>query len=404
MDLTAEKSLAPVQRLRLSGMNFLSFAAFSAILPNLALYYTSLGFSGAQIGLILGVGPLLSLFATPFWAGLADAKNRHREILIGGVLALILIYGSIPLLRSFPQIIVAVILLALLSSHVLALQDSATMHMLGNQLNRYGRIRLWGTIGWGVGALLFGALLNQFGLVWMFWIYSFLMLINLFIVRHLEFDKNAETKSFFVGIKALLSSPRWLLFFLMVFLSAIGLSAHGSYLSLLLDSLPSSTFFGFYFPVVFAVGAALFASTLFELPVMFFSTTLFRWFGNRELFIIAMLTIGLRNTLYAFVSTPAQVLAVQVLHGFTYALLWLGGINFVAQNAPPGLRATAQGLFSTVLIGFGFAAGNFINGSLIDIIGVAGMFLVTGAVVFSGLLLVLLLDKRFVVFGPAKPS
>jgi hypothetical protein len=40
-----------------------------------------------------------------------------------------------------------------------------------------------------------------------------------------------------------------------------------------------------------------------------------------------------------------QVLPVEVLHGFTFALAWGGGCAYCAQLSPPGLEATTQGLF-----------------------------------------------------------
>lgn len=40
-----------------------------------------------------------------------------------------------------------------------------------------------------------------------------------------------------------------------------------------------------------------------------------------------------------------QVLPIEVLHGFTFALAWGAGCAYCQQLAPPGLEATSQGLF-----------------------------------------------------------
>ena len=88
---------------------------------------------------------------------------------------------------------------------------------------------------------------------------------------------------------------------------------------------------------------------------MFFSNNLLNRFGTRGLLLTSLAVISLRNLLYVVSSDALQVFIVQVLHGFTFAALWVAGVNFVAQNAPMGLKATAQGMFNTVLIGFGFA-------------------------------------------------
>ena len=59
-------------------LSFLQFAGVAFTMPFLVLYYQDLGFNGAQIGLLVGLAPLITLVSTPFWTGLADASHRHR--------------------------------------------------------------------------------------------------------------------------------------------------------------------------------------------------------------------------------------------------------------------------------------------------------------------------------------
>jgi PPP family 3-phenylpropionic acid transporter len=284
VETTQPTGLKPIAgRARLSGIYFVTFFAFSAILPYMALYFSSVGFSGSQIGALLGLGPLLSLVATPFWTGVADSTKRHHLVLVSGIIALLAGYALVPLLQSFTEVLVVIVFIALLSSQVISLQDSATMHMLGERRDMYGRIRLWGTIGWGIGAPLFGAVFDQFGLVWMFWIYSVMMAFNLLLVNGLQFDRTGQSVSVISGLRALAGDARWRLILLISFLAAIGLSAHNSYVSLLVSDLGEvgQTIFGMLIPASTIVGIVLFVSTMCELPVMFFSTSLLARLGDR---------------------------------------------------------------------------------------------------------------------------
>ncbi len=392
-------------RLRASAIYFFTFAGYSALGPYIALYYSSLGFSGLEIGILLGVGPLLSLISTPFWTGLADARNKHRVILVGGVAAIVVINSIFPFLHKFLLIFGAVFLLAALSSQVFSLQDTATLHMLGKQRDRYGRIRLWGTIGWGFGALLAGILLDRFGLIWMFWIYAAMMLVDFFLVQYLRFEENHSPSKYFVGLKQLLSDPNWLLFLLTVFLAAVGMSAPGGFLSLLLKGLGEKhLILGLVVPVSTAFGIILAVTMVFELPVMLFSAPLLRKLGNRGALYMAMVVIGFRNLFYAMASTDNQVLLIQVVHGLTFAVIWLAGINYAAAHAPRGLSATAQGLFNTVLLSVGSAAGNLVCGALIDQLGVQGMFAAMGVVVFASLGVILYFQRRLNLISKAALS
>jgi MFS family permease len=352
--------------------------------------------SGGEIGILLGVGPLLSLLATPFWTGIADSRNLHRQVLVAGAIAMIILYALIPFLQSFLVILGAVVLLALLSSHVLTLEDTATMHVLGEHREQYGRIRLWGTVGWGIGAPVFGAILDAAGLPWMFWCYGILMAGNLFLLARLEFDTNSQSEGFSAGMWTLLKNPAWLLFLLAAFLGALGMSAHGSFLSLRVASLDPAalTVFGLALPASAIVGVALLVSTMSEVPVMFFSGPILPRFRNRDLILFGLGIIALRNFLYAIAADGTQIVLIQVLHGLTFAILWMAGINFVAKHAPRGIAATAQGLFNTILLGFGLAAGNLVNGFLIDLTGIQGMYAISAGLVLLGLVMVLFLNRR----------
>jgi PPP family 3-phenylpropionic acid transporter len=212
------ETLTPSRRWRASAIYFLSFAGYAAIAPFFALYLQSIGFSGTQIGSILSAGPILGLLATPFWSGLADATRKHRLILMGGIVIIIVVNSIIPFLRLYSLVLAAEVTLAFFTSQVFSLQDSATVHMLGKQKERYGRIRLWGTIGWGISAPLAGAFMDRYGLVWMFWIYAGVILANLFLVRTLEFEQQAENNSYFRNVRVLLSDRSWALFLLVAFL------------------------------------------------------------------------------------------------------------------------------------------------------------------------------------------
>ncbi len=90
--------------------SFVSFMGTAFVLPFLVLYYQGLGFSGAQIGLLTGLTPLITLFAAPLWTGLADATRRHRLIMSA---TLLLGAGTIALFPFF-KLFAPILLLAVL--------------------------------------------------------------------------------------------------------------------------------------------------------------------------------------------------------------------------------------------------------------------------------------------------
>jgi MFS family permease len=94
---------------------------------------------------------------------------------------------------------------------------------------------------------------------------------------------------------------------------------------------------------------------------------------------------GARSLLYAAVNTPSQVLLVQAFGGMIFPAMWTAGVSYADENAPVGLKSSAQGLFGAMSFGVGSAVSGFIAGPLLESIGGRGMFLVFGILILAGL-------------------
>lgn len=360
------------------------FAALSVSSPYVVLYYKEFGLSGSQIGLLLGLGPIISLVAAPVWTGLADVRHHHKAITTLTLLLSTGLMATLPFVKTFGLLVLVISGFSFFIAPIIPLVDNATISMLGDQRDRYGQIRMWGTIGWGLTAPIAGMVLQAFGLRWMFWIYCGLMLLSVIPTRKLTFTKNTEVTPFWNGLTSVITNRRWLLFLGMVFIAGIGLSSHGNYLAVLMEQKGGDKSL---------MGIALLMSTICEIPVMFYSNVILRKLKSRGLLIMAVTFAGLRCLLYASAGSSTALLMIQLLHGFTFPALWVAGITYVAENAPPGMGATIQAVFGGALMGFGMAAGGVLGGSLIDLIGLQGMFAVFGLIVFIGLGTFLVFDR-----------
>src|SRR4026209_1531642 len=154
---------------------FLYFAAFASLLPYFVLFYQNLGFNGAQIGLLTGVPPLVTLVGGPLLTGVADSTRRHRLIMGLGLAVTIGVMLIMPSMKEFVIVFILIIIFNIFISPVSPLADSATMSMLGEERAMYGRIRLGGTIGWGLVAPIAGMLVEMHGLRIAFLIFSGIM-------------------------------------------------------------------------------------------------------------------------------------------------------------------------------------------------------------------------------------
>lgn len=354
----------------------LYFVAFASLLPFLVLFYQQLGFNGTQIGLLTGLPPLITLAGAPFLTGIADSTRRHRLIMSLGIVGAVLVMLSLQYLKSFPLVFFLVIVFNIFMSPLSPLADSATMSMLGEEKAMYGRIRLGGTIGWGAFAPIAGALVENYGLRIGFWLFAAAMLLNLFVSQKFRFSKPEDHGTNKGGIRLLLTNRRWIFFLFTAFLGGLGSMSAAAYL----------------FPYMAEIGAnettmglALTISTLTELPVFFFGHRLVRRFSSHGLLILSLVLTGIRCLLYAAVSTPSLVFLVQAFGGTIFPILWLAGVTYADENAPAGLKSTAQGLFGAMTFGVGSAVGGFLGGLMLENIGGRGMFFVFGIMILVGL-------------------
>ncbi len=381
----------PTSRFWPAAFYFLYFGAGSALYPYQALYFQSIGIAPAQIGLLLALPPLISLFASPFWTGIADTRHRHLTILTLNIAAATICIALVPAAAQPGVVFLLMASYAFFVAPINALVDSATMSMLSGQREMYGRVRLWGAVGWGLIAPLAGEALNRFGLRWAYWIYAAFFIINLLIARRLTFNRIETARvSFARGMRQLLTDRRWLVFLGVVMVGGIGLAAVNNYLFLLMSALGASETL---------MGISLTISTLSEIPVMFFGNRLLKRLGATGLIALSLGVIGLRSVLFFLAASPLAIIIIQLLHGFTFPSLWLAAVKYAADHAPAGLDATAQGLLGMMMWGVGTSLGGLLGGMLNGQVGVSAMFAIIGGVVLAGLAIFLLLGRERPAFA-----
>jgi PPP family 3-phenylpropionic acid transporter len=259
--------------------------------------------------------------------------------------------------------------------------------MLGDEKATYGRIRLGGTIGWGLFAPVAGAVAENLGLKVAFAIFSAIMLLNFFVSQKFEYGSlDGERPSQQGGIRLLLTNRRWIYFLSASFLGGIGTFSVAAFLFPYMEGLGANET---------TMGLALTIATLTELPIFFYGHRLVRRFTPHGLFMLGLVLIGARSLLYAAAHTPAMVLIVQVFGGMIFPALWVAGVSYADENAPEGLKSTAQGLFGAVTFGFGAAVCGFVGGPLLESIGGRGMFLVFGIIILVGIALIEVVRRIF---------
>ena len=136
-------------------MMFLQYALWGAWLPVTARYLSAsiseggLGFTGSQIGMILGLAGSIGAIAAPFIAGqIADRYFSTERILSFLVISGGMVKWYTALQTDYQSWLVLSILYSVLYMPTLALSNSITFAHISDQENDFPKIRVWGTLGW----------------------------------------------------------------------------------------------------------------------------------------------------------------------------------------------------------------------------------------------------------------
>ena len=109
---------------------FLFYAAWAALVPFLPIFYKSLGFPAAQIGLLLSIPPLMTLAGAPFWGGVADASRQHRRVLLGVMGGAMLAAAVLSQMSAIWTLALMVALYAFFNAPIIPLVDNAVLAMI----------------------------------------------------------------------------------------------------------------------------------------------------------------------------------------------------------------------------------------------------------------------------------
>ena len=159
------------------------------LFPFINLFFRQQGLSGTEIGLLSTIASLAALIVAPWWGRRSDMTSHPRRLLQFGLLATALCNLALSQQTIFAWMALFVTLDVVLSVNVAPFSDVVALTVIKGKAG-FGSIRLWGSLGWAVTALLGGWLIEQTGLFTMFAGYAISGFIS-------------------IALLAILKMPRW---------------------------------------------------------------------------------------------------------------------------------------------------------------------------------------------------
>ena len=382
---------------RLGTMMFLQYALWGAWLPVTARYLSAgvaeggLGFSGSEIGMILGLAGSIGAVAAPFIAGqIADRYFSTERILA----ALVIIGGVVKWITAYQTDYSAWLVLSIIYSIVymptLALSNSITFAHMKDPDSDFPKIRVWGTIGWIAASWAFPMIWLQTDLnfQWMppFIVGSEVANVTSRLADALIFSGVISVTYGLFCFMLPNTPPKKDAVEKLAFKKAFALFNQTSFTILVVASLTVSIIHQIYFlqtgPFLSSIGLkdsqigpAMTVGQFAEIAAMAYLGFFLKRFGFRKVIFLGVLAYAARYAVFGTVTLPIWIMVVsQAFHGICYAFFFAGAYIYVDKIADEDVRHSAQTVFGMIILGGGPVIGGWLSGYLQETFTQGGLF------------------------------
>ncbi len=374
---------APFQEARsssaLSRFQLFPFAALSASYfahigffnPYLPLWLKDLGFSITIIGLLTAVQAATRVLAPYGWGWLSDHTGERVKLLRFCAGAALVCSAGLWIPGGVGWIAVVLLLMFIHTSAMMPMSEAALAHLVSTEAGfdsrRYGRVRLWGSLGFLVTVFVAGAWFEADGMhSFPLWSIGSLVLLNLsvwWLPNRKEVAHHDEERP---PVMAVLRQRQVQWFFATVFfhvLSHIGIYV---FFSLYLDELGySKTMIGVLWAVSVGAEIVWFFTQSRWLPK--FSLSKWMFICSSAMVVRMVLTTWAADWLWA-------LMFAQVLHALTFATQHTACIALLSHHFPGRLRGRGQALYASIGYGVPGVLGALAGGALSDVYGLTSVY------------------------------
>lgn len=350
---------------------FLSYSLFSTLI---SVYMLDKGFSASDVSLVVSASFLTSMLVQPIMGMLNDKIGIKRVTLISFV---VIILGAIFFMGA-----TSLWSLVLWYSVVMMLVNGVNpvMDILAAQSPyTYGKIRIWGTIGYALGSQLAGLIYQYVSPVAIFIVFIAMMVISILGTLGVNppHDKAREEKEK-VSVWTIFQNRTYLYYLLIVALySGVGNTGH-TYIPSMLEHAGMS---------VGLATTVVSISVICESPLIFFSYLFMDKVPVKRLLMIALSILALQYLIYGLdLGLTSKVIMTLASKHITGMLLIMVTLKIVASLVDQCFLVTALAFVQTVR-SLGTIAIQNISGAIIDQAGYEMMsFFLVGIMVLVILL------------------
>lgn len=364
---------------RLSSFYFFYFASLGVLVPYWSLYLKSLGYNSLTIGALVAILPATKLVAPYIWGWLADYTRRSMFIIRLASVCALLSFSLVFVDQELWWLTLVMLLFSFFWNATLPQFEAMTLNHLGDDHHHYSMVRLWGSLGFIVIAVMMGDLLEAYNTASI----PVVVLITFVIIAFTSFlvpEKLNTPHTDHSPIWHVIKKPKILAFLLVCFLM---LCSHGPYYTFYTIYLEEQGYSSHIIGLLWAVGV------MAEVVIFLLMHRLLPLFGARKLLIVTLILTTVRWFLIGFYVDDLVVLFIaQLFHAFSFGVFHSVGISLVHDYFTGNHQGRGQALYSSVSFGAGVAAGSLISGVVWDRWGAEVLFVFASCCTLVALVIV----------------
>jgi PPP family 3-phenylpropionic acid transporter len=365
----------------------LYFGQLGILTPYLGVFLDGRGFSSTDIGTLLAIITLTRIIGPSLWAGLADKYETPLKIMQIGCFLSAFLFAGVFIAEGFIELTLVFGLMMMFWTAVLPQLEVITLQHLKSSRISYGKIRLWGSVGFILFAVATGKIIDSHGSESSMLV-SFLVLFALFLSSlFIKVAKRTSTPSRQSGAWDLALQRPFVVFILSSVLIQMSFGAFYGFFALYLRDLGYN---GTQTGLLIALGV------LAEVGMFLISSTIIERLGVRlTLFLCLFLTAVRWWVLGVYGGVLLLVVIAQCLHALSFGLTHATSVHFVHHFFPTRFQSRGQAIYISFSFGLGGAVGSYVSGYLwSNGSGAQLAFTVAGAMSLVGAFALFLTSKQ----------
>lgn len=355
---------------------FAYYGYIGILSPYVSLFFAGKGIPAAQIGVLMSLTQAMRIFGPNLWGWIADRSQKRVFVLRLTALATVASFAGMLFGQTFMQLFIVMLLVNTFASALAPVAEAHMLTEMRGDLTYYGKLRLWGSVGFIVSVLAVGSLLDWQGVHLMPWAALSMLALAFCATCGMQEAKPAPSHHIAASARAMLKRPEVAAFFGSAFLMIAAHAALYVFYSLYLAQLGySKTVIG----LMWSLGVVA------EIVFFFYQAPIFRKLGLRKLMVACFLIAALRFLMIGYGAQSIVLLVIaQILHAATFGVHHSASIATLQYWFSGPLQARGQALFISVSYGLGGTIGGLVLSIVWDKFGPQAVYTLAALMGLAG--------------------